>query len=239
MSTGVPLNPNPNLEENNEIVYSLEDAISAAKDQLGIADTQEHDDYLENLAQEAVIHMGDKSNLLIKNEVFDIVDGTICLPKGFQKLLGIGTFNGELNPYNLTTVRYEIGQNRMRDDFYIQNGWLVFNYPDRLMSNKAILLYETRNLNCEGLYYIFDYQIRAIKAYLCFRYSQKYFDKYPRDIRAEYRLEWTNQAAHCRSLTAKKNADENQHKINRIFNTWVNQRYTCFGYYFGDYYPAR
>jgi hypothetical protein len=239
MSNGTPIINNPNIEEHNDRVYTLEDVISAAKDQLNIADTQEHDDYLENLAQEAMIHLGDMANTLVKLERFDIIDGTVCLPKGFIKLLGMGVYDETINPYNLTNVNYELGQGRGRDDFYIQNGWLVFNFPDRVEGNKVILLYQTRNLDCNGLYYIFDYQIRAVKAYLCFRYAQKFPERYMRDIRTEYRMEWTAQAAHCRSLTAKKNADENQHKINRIFNTWVNQRYTWFGYYWGYYYPNR
>ena len=210
---------------------SLTEAVASAKMELGIENTTQHDNWLELLANEAVFHTGDQYNTIDIRKIVPIIDGTICLPHGFKTLLGMSwTYPFDDNEEGIydnilrrpITANYFIGAN-YGDLFHFSadRKYIIFNKPYNILANKAILLYESYNMDKDGVMFMWDYQERAVRYYQCWKFARKYPKLYARDIRDEFRREWTVQKSWVRSVSDSNNQQEDKLRFNFIFNGWV------------------
>ena len=210
---------------------SLEEAVSSAKQQLRIEDTSEHDVYMIRLANEAIVSMIDNTTYIKGMCNLDIIDGRAKLPCGFIRLLATRFVTNNGNYYGNTYVDASylqenltgfasIGYQHYSGQFQIQNGYIVFNDP-QLNDIAMSVAYMGRNIDSNGLMQMSERQERAVNAYICWKFTLSYFERFPADIRNTYEREWVKQKGFLAGLSANERFNENKAEIASIMNAWI------------------
>ncbi len=209
----------------------LEEAVSSAKQQLRVEDTSEHDTYMIRLANEAMNSMTGNSTYIKKQCDLDVIDGRAKLPCGFIRLLATRYLNSEGFPYGYTYVdaaflqeNYDnyasINAQHYFGQFQIQNGYIIFNNP-QLDTTQIRIAFMGRNVDEIGFMLMSERQERGVNAYICWKFTQSYWDRYPKYITDEYKREWVLQKRHMTGLDANEKFNENKAEIASIMNAWI------------------
>ncbi len=211
-------------------IISLEEAMSSAKQQLRIEDTSEHDNYLIRLANEAMNSMTSNTTYIKKVCTLDIIDGRAKLPCGFIRLLATRYISGN-QPYgyayvdtaflqeNQMTQAY-VGTYHYSRAFQINDGYIVFNNP-QLEDMEMRIAFMGRDVDSSGLMVMSERQERAVNAYLCWKFTKSYWDRFPKYLSDDYRQEWILQKKHLTGLSANERFNENKEEIAGIMNAWI------------------
>jgi hypothetical protein len=202
-----------------------EEAISVAKRELRIADTQEHDDLLYFWADEAIRHLVDPENTVTKTVELEVLDGNkVCLPKGCQTVVGFGYCED-----GCMCMDFFIGHNKCRDYFNIVGNWIIFN--ECVKYEKCFVVYEGLGKDCDGETYLAEYQERAVRAYVRWRFKFTYPEMFTKGNpwKVDER-EYVAQKGFCKGQTAVRKFRENKFAINQIFNRTSLRMWDGAGY---------
>ncbi len=211
---------------------SLVEAVEAAKEDLRIQDTTEHDPYLFRKADEALRHTGAYKNYVKKVCKVDILDGRAKLPVGLQRLTGLRFVDGNGicygQPYLDLDFLNNCGCNDVAGNYgnlynphEVQDGYIVFHDPSNISATQANIAYMGRNVDSDGVMYMSDREERAVIAYLCYHFSLAYPEGYTQHFNYEKKREWTNQKKYLRGLSQKERFEENKRQISAIFKAWI------------------
>jgi len=211
---------------------SMEQVLASIKLELNLENTSQWDGYVSILIDEAAKHLWHNDQMAINCVQVDIVEGRAQLPNGFNTLLAIMLVNENGSPYQFEYVNSAQFVNAgifFRDGLSskpyevspVEGGHIVFNDPCGLPAPACKIWYVGRNVDANGLTLIHELEERAIRAYVCHRFSLKYpknFDAYQRQF---WNQEWLNQK---KWLNAKANVDfwrENRDRLAALFNAFL------------------
>lgn len=210
----------------------LSEAVEAAKEDLRIQGTTEHDAYLFRLADEALRHVGALKNYVKKVCTKDIEDGTVELPCGFMRLIGMRLSDSNGNCFNqpyidndfLTSCgcnEFGSSSGLIYNQYEIQDGQIVFHDPTGLSATTATLAYLGRNVDPDGVMYMSDREERGVAAYLCYRFALAYPEGYTPLFVRENKGTWIMQKKYLRGMSQKERFEENKRQIASIFKAWI------------------
>lgn len=184
------------------VPVSLNSAVAGAKVRLKLTHTNEHNIVLLGYANEML------SNLAAADTVEDlflcreIIDGRAELPCHMDELVAmrlVGTGRDQWNN-NVTYYRDAFpkmtGQNvnsgrhfpDMNSQGQIIGRYFVFNSD--IAATHVIFSYRGRRLDENEMMMMFDYQERAVKAYIVNEWSKDNYEMVPRDVRVQRNAEW-------------------------------------------------
>lgn len=184
---------------------SLKAVVASAKQELRIAATSEHDAMLYRLADECLGQIGSLDMFVKQTECFDIEDYRFELPDGFIRPVAIRLVGTQTDGVNANVLYFDqdfLRQCECEDTVFrnfpniaatgqISNGYWVFN--TNITATKAVMTYMGRNLDENCLMVMYEQQERAVRTYLCWKFSRMFYDVFPRDVRADFQAEWTAQ----------------------------------------------
>lgn len=207
----------------------VNNAIVLAKEELGIAQTVEHDPYLRVIADQALRSINSEDKFGQYQGLFEIYSGKVCLPDGFDSLLGFAftdedgcyldsfdsqrAFKGALYPDFGNTFNWRILSN--------EGGILVFDCPGVIPSDFVKLFWFGRNVDNNGFTLMLESEERAVSAYLCYKFSRRFPQKYPMGIINDWKREWTQQKAFLKANATLNNYKQNKAKIHAIWDSYV------------------
>lgn len=221
----------------------VEDVIYEAKILLRLQDTSDHDSDMDIFINEALRHIDSIDTYEDCNYVFDVTSNTVKLPKGFKKwgaLRFIELINSDdptispivipqpfvqtlyvdyqfLSSCEITTQELQqAGALPYTTVCKIRGNYIVFNSSITSVYAKGQLSYKGLAKDEDGRLLLKEDYTRALKAYICWRFGQIYPERYPRDIRDEWRAEWKAQKDWLRGLSAQENANRNRWVISNI-----------------------
>jgi hypothetical protein len=210
---------------------SSKDAVSNAKEVLSIENTQEYDTFLLKKVNEGLMHLWTLDQRGEYQKDFDVIDGQVCLPAGLDSLLGfvflddndcplyIGGFGAGITDKSFVTSRPF-----MRWGFRVlanDGGVLVFDSPTRLPSERVRLYWEGRLTDDCGLTLMHEMEERSAVAYACWRYAEKFPERYPRDLREGWKREYANQKKFLQANSIYNAYRQNRAKVQRIMSAYL------------------
>lgn len=226
------------IKSGRYVPLSVTEAVANAKEMLNLENTTEWDNFLEKKIDEAIRHLRSNQTTCKLVGCFDIIDGKIELPAGFQRLLGLrftdenGTCYGQT--YIDSAFIKECGCNDVvagfdyHNSFEITGGYIRFHDIANLNVDTAKLAYLSRNVNEDGLMVMYDHQERGVTAYACWRFLQKmpaHFETMTKTMMNEYKREWGSQKQWVRGVEAQDNFMENRKQIGAIFNAYMYDKH--------------
>lgn len=183
----------------NEI--SIDEVLARTKVQLLIANTTEHDDYLEMMISEGLRHLDAITLCKKKQCILDIVDSKAELPKGFQKLLGMRILKTVLMNQQVNGIMQQVpipicspifyvdtiflnncecdnlnGNNilqNFRDTMQISGNTIHFN-SNNIESGQVSLAFMVLNVDEFGRILIYEEYERALSSYASYMFSLAY-----------------------------------------------------------------
>lgn len=214
-------------------IISLDNAVSSAKDMLGIDDTSLHDTFLKKAADEAVRRIFGQKVVVKVTKCFDIENNMVPIPDGLQRLVAVQLDNSALDSraYYVDSLFIE-GQKcandpsfnfkPLRNNVEIVGDYLVFS--TYIQAETATITYMGYNLGDDCLMAMYDHQEAAVVAFLCYRFTQKHFLQYPRDIREGYKNEFISQKAYVRGREFADQFEQQKAEIGAIFTALLVDR---------------
>lgn len=207
----------------------VSNAIALAKEELGIAQTVEHDPYLRVIADQGLRSINSEDKYGQYHGLFEIFSGKVCLPDGFDSLLGF-YFADEDGCYVGANDVKDVFERRVRNNFGNTFNWrvlsndggvLVFDCPDVIPSDYVRLFWFGRNVDNEGFTLMLESEERAISAYLCYKFARRFPEKYNMSIVNDWKREWTQQKAFLKSSATLNNYKQNKDRIHAIWDSYV------------------
>jgi len=223
---------------------SIDEIIAAAKMQLRLQNTTEHDDWFELLSYEAIRKIDSLSVFIKRNCDVDLVDCKGVLPKGFQRLLGMRFLCDEATALQNTGagVYYDpfiyVDSKFLMDCDCDLNDPLVRHYSSFVQINNGYLYVNTNlnltgvrmafiglNVNDEGLPVVFDYYQSCLTNYICWLYTRAYSENYREaDIRS-YEAGYYAQRAWVRATDNKNDFVTNKRKVGELATALLVSRF--------------
>jgi hypothetical protein len=212
---------------------SLDSAVSSAKDMLGIEDTSLHDTVLKKYGDEAIRRIFGQKALVKTTKCFDIENGRIPLPDGFQRLIAVQLDNSAVDnrAFYVDSDFIEglaclsddtMNIKPLRNNVEIVNEHLVFS--TNIPAESATITYRGYNIGDDCLMAMYDHQEAAVVAYMCWRFTQKHFVQYPRDIREAYKNEYISQKHFVRGHEFVSQFEQQKAEIGAIFTALLIDR---------------
>lgn len=221
-----------------------EDIIFEAKFLLRLRDTTDHDADMDILIEESLRHLDNIDTFDYCNYVFEVTDNKIKLPKGFKRwgtlrFTELAASNPAAyispivipQPFNqvlyvdfpfLTSCEItpqQLQQNGMipyTTLCKIKGNYIVFNSNITSVYAQGELAYIGLAKDDNGRLLIKDDYTRAIKAYLCWKFSSAYPERYDRNQKQEWMEEWKAQKSWLKGEASKENANRNRWVITNI-----------------------
>jgi hypothetical protein len=187
---------------------SLKNVVASAKRALRITDGS-HDADLTAFADEALLHMWTADTYIKRTECIEICNMMFPLPNGFIRPIAMELVGDSKLPESLGLNRVlyfdknylkqcdcevEGGNNSypdLRQTGQIIGGNWVFNTTNS--ATHAVITFEGRNLDEDCLMVMYDFQIRAVRAYICYNFARTYHELFRPDVMQSYQQEWTAQ----------------------------------------------
>jgi len=162
---------------------------------------------------------------------FKICDGKIKLPCGFSRLLALRLGSGsECSEAIYADMRFIESCGCGTDNissyleyFEIDNGYIHF-HGDVEDISEVTIAYLSFNMDENGMLLgQTDYE-RGITAYICWKFTQRNFQKYPQYIQRDYYKEWKAQKRWVRSGDFQKSFQDTKAQIREWANALVVQK---------------
>ncbi len=210
---------------------TIDEIIASTKMQLRITDTTTSDDYFELMANEALRHLNCLSLFKKRQCTMDIVDLKSKLPKGFQRILGLRfsstNVSGNENCYNLVYIDRKFLNScgcdtsafnlaNYVDSFQMQHGYIYYNSD--IGATEATLAFMGLNLDEYGRLIVYEDYERAIRAYLCWMFTQAYPEDFKEATTERYGRTWKAQKAFLKGEDVQEDFRQNKYEIGKIFN---------------------
>jgi len=210
--------------------------VAGAKMNLGIKHSTEDDLYLEDMLNEGVKQLRNLQTFVPAIATLPIEGGKAKLPLGFVRF-NKGDFpirfvesNGQIDTSTSIFTAPVFGNNSFFTDspfadfagylpytgaVNLSNGylWLEGTIPNQFLK----IAYLSVNVDEAGNILIPAIAERALKAYMCWKYSSVYFKNYPQDIRIGWEREWKFGKKHLKGLAAMNQSFE-QPYIDYVIN---------------------
>lgn len=186
------------------VPVSLKSAVAGAKVRLKLTHTNEHDIVLLGYADEMLRNLAAADTVEQLFLCREIIDGRAELPCHMDELIAmrlVGSSGGhDENNQNVTYYRDSFpkitGQNvnsgRHFPDMHSQ-GQIIgryFAFNTDISATHVIFSYTGRRIDEDEMMMMFDYQERAVKAYIVNEWSKDNYEMVPRDVRAQRNAEW-------------------------------------------------
>jgi uncharacterized protein YlzI (FlbEa/FlbD family) len=205
----------------------LSNAVSSAKEMLGIEDTSLHDVFLLKLADEAVRRISSQKMLVKSTKCFAIENNMVRLPDGFSRLLAVAVDNNRLDNRALyvendfiegleCTTDTTLQIKPIRNNIEIVGDYIVFSSD--IEANNATISYRGYNLDEDCMMVMYDHQENAVLAYICWKFTMRHFLQYPRDIREAYKTEYVVQKSYIRGFEFTNQFEQQKAQIGAIYN---------------------
>lgn len=205
----------------------LSNAVSSAKEALGIEDVTVHDTYLLKLADEAIRRISGQKMLVKQTACYDIENNMVRLPDGINRLLAVAVVNDRLDNRALyvdsdfiegagCSDELAAQMKPIRNNIEIVGDFIVFS--SNIEASKATITYKGYNLDEDCMMAMYDHQENAVVAYICWKFSTKHFMQYPRDIRVGYQTEYINQKTYVRGFEFTNQFEQQKAEIGAIYN---------------------
>lgn len=205
----------------------LSNAVSSAKEALGVEDVSIHDTYLLKLADEAIRQISGQKMLIKKTTCYDIENNMVRLPDGFSRLLAVAVANDRLDNRAVYVDSdfvegFECADDMalrmkpIRNNIEIVGDFIVFS--SNIKASQATITYRGYNLDEDCMMVMYDHQERAVVAYMCWKFTSKFFMQYPRDIREQFKNEYVGQKAFIRGFEFTNQFEQQKAEIGAIYN---------------------
>lgn len=221
---------------------SIEEIIAGVKPQLRLSNTTEHDDWFELLSYEAIRHLDSLSIFQKRQCSLDVVDKKAKLPAGFQKLLALRFLASDANTVTVGLAAFSnflyVDTHFLKDNGQSTNLPLIRGLSTFVQISKGFLFFSSEadeiqsveiafmglNLNEDGRPVIYaDYE-RALKAYICWKFTLAYSENYKVSDLYTYQKEWQGQRAKIKGADFKNSFDLNKRKMHEIANAIITSR---------------
>lgn len=218
---------------------SLKSVIASAKQQLSIDNTNEHDLFLYRLADEAIGQVGSLDTFVKQTECFEIDNYRFELPNGFVRPIAMrleGTSTDRINSNVvyfdkdfLRECQCEIPDNdnypNLRSTGQIVDGYWVFNTDTT--ATHAVMTYLGRNLDEDCIMVMYENQERAVRSYLCWNFTRRFFKMFPPNISESYRQEWMAQRRYLIGENVARDFRNKRQQIGSIASALIiNQNFS-------------
>ena len=212
---------------------SMADIVFQAKNELDLENMSQWDLFFMTEGEEALRHLNCQSLVVKKQEIIEICEGQTPLPCGLYKFLGLRFYdqrNGAcqkvvyadtmfLNSCGCSQWGFPSGETSWFTKEYfaamqIQGGKMVFVNGHQF--DHATIAYLGFNVDADGKFVIYENYVRAIKAYLKYRFLQKrpmHFGNFTPQLRNEARMEWEAQKRWSKGEDNTMNADYYRREI--------------------------
>jgi len=204
------------------VAISLDSAVSSAKSMLSIEDS-DYDFFLLKLADESIRSIASQKKLIKQTSILPIVNNRVALPNGFSRLVAVSVaMNGIPNQLIYVDSTYISGQ--ATSDSYYKGFRQCEIIGDELIlstdvtSDEVVMTWMGYNLGEKCLMTMYDYQERAVVAYICYKFALKYHLLIHRDIRNEYKAEYIAQKAYIRGYEFTSKFEEQKSELSFIYN---------------------
>lgn len=106
--------------------------------------------------------------------------------------------------------------------FQIQNGSIFFH--GKPMSTTALISFMGLNVDENGMMLVFEDYERAIWNYICWMFCLQNFERYPANLREEYRMTWTAQKAWIKSEEVVQHFKDTKRQVSEWANALVSDK---------------
>lgn len=209
-----------------------QNAIVLAKEELGIAQTVEHDPYLKLMADQALRSINSEDKFGQYEGLFEIFSGKVCLPDGFDSLLGFSFTDEDGCPLDVLNSN-EVQKGRILVNYGNTFNWrvlpndggiLVFDCPEDIPSDFVRLYWYGRNVDNNGFSLMLEAEERAVSAYICYKFSRRFPQKYPMGIINDWKREWTQQRGFLTANATLNNYKQNKTRIHAVWDAYVTYK---------------
>ena len=211
----------------------FDEIMASAKMMLGIEQTNDNDGFLKILINEGLMHLDNLDKYGVFASQFEIKDNRVCLPNGLSQVLGFsftdkdGCYldayasneNGDGRP---EILKGPVGSQLFSQYNVVTNngGMIVFDYCD-LPSNYIRLMWKGRNVDSFGLTVAREEEERGVRAYACWKFSERFPERYGRDLRSGWQREWKLQKRYLRADAVQNSYYQNREKIQALWGAYV------------------
>lgn len=203
---------------------SLEEAIASAKMMMRL-DNTDYDIVFEKWGHDALRHIDGLDTYVLRESTLEVCDYKVKLPCGFYSLVAL-TFIDEngvcsegvyINRPYLTSCGCDITEGVIdyEGSFQIQDGYIYL--ASDITATEIKLVYRSLNVDDDGLIRMYEWQERAVTAYICWRFTQQNFELFPVNIRESYAKEWRKQKQYCKGFSGVEAFRNERYQIQRIF----------------------
>jgi hypothetical protein len=203
---------------------SMDEVIQQAKSELDIENTTQWDLFLQVEGEEAVRNLNCQSLVYKKQKCIDICEGQTPLPCGFYKFLGLRYYDQKLGScqkviYADTMFLNAEGCNNLpfpagETSWFTKNWFTAMQIVNGKMSfvngknfDKATIAYLGFNVDENGHLIIYEHYVRAVKAYMKYRFMMKKPQNYVRMQIDDAMAEWKAQKRFVKGEDNAFNAD--------------------------------
>lgn len=221
---------------------STKDVIARAKVQLRLT-SPEHDDYFRIMLFEALDSLNALSQTIKKSCKITFTDNVAQLPDDLIKFLALRINNAVSNIENdpiasqiFSQCQFAVyadvpfmngcgcdisgfGSNitSYSNSFQINNGFVYFNFSSNLVAvHDATVAYLALNVDEDGNSQIYQRYERPVAAYLCYRFTQAYFEKFNQYIIESYQSEWAYQKVKIVGQDYVRDFQQNKFEIGQM-----------------------
>lgn len=106
--------------------------------------------------------------------------------------------------------------------FEIQNGMMYFHGTP--VYTQGLLSFMGFNVDSNGMMLIYEDYERAMWNYICWMFCLQNFDRYPANLREEYRMTWTSQKAWLKSEEVVQHFKDTKRQVSEWANTLVSDK---------------
>lgn len=224
---------------------SIEDVIARTKMQLRIANTGEHDDFLQVLIMEGLRQLECLSLYTKQQCDLTVCDRRAKVPDGMMKFIGMRhKFTNDLDRVQCSYVYYwdkafmnDCGCNNLTfpansqvlfQGMQIQNGYFVFN--DNISDDDIVTIaYLGFNLDKDKNIKIYERYERALMYYAMWNFADSYpANIYPEPKILRWRSQWVQQKAHLKGLDAADNFRNTKREVGIAFQALVTSNIVTF-----------
>jgi len=206
---------------------TLDSAVSMAKQMLNLEDGA-YDPFLLKLADDAIRNISGQKKNIKQTKTIDIVNYRMVLPDGFSRLIAVSVnTNGGPNQIIYVDSRYISGVGDNSDNsFYTVKQYrsceiigdeLIFSTD--ITADKATVTYLGYNLDKDCFMVLYDYQERAVVAYICYKFALRFYGLISRDVRDEYKREYIAQKAYVRGYEFTNQFEQQKAELSYIYNS--------------------
>lgn len=209
---------------------AFQDIMASTKMMLGIEQTNDHDGFLKILINEGLMHLDNLDKEGVFATQLQIKDYRVCLPNGLKTVIGFSFTDKDgcyLDTYAVNDKRPDIlsgpvGSVLFNSYKIVSNngGMIVFDYCD-LPSNYIRLLWTGRNVDDFGLTLAREEEERGVRAYACWKFAQRFPERYSRDLRMEWQREWKLQKRYLRADAVQNSYEQQRAKIHALWGAFV------------------